>query len=437
MLLGRANIWSMEQEKIGKERLIGGALIIWIISYAILFSGFFILDAGRYRLGDLFQASVNNKVYFLAVASLLLALIAYRYAVDKMKSFSLLFALALILYFSLSFVRPLLSSDVYSYIYQGRVWVIGGHNPYAFSYSNLTSDSFQVVLANIWSKRTTPYGPLFVLVEGFFAGLFRDNPISAIPILKLFFSACGLLTAFLIGRSSQSITAVFLFILNPLVIVETAVNGHNDAFFALLVVIATTLIADRGQCAAAAFFLALSILTKYLSLILLPIWLVFYWRSTPSPQKRFRFMLLFLAASSVFIAAAWVFRAEMVTVWHSVSEQAEQAGAFVSPLIAISRFLLHDSFQPVWIGRITFLLIYAWILVRMWRRPESEELVFCSFIALVALILCALSWMMPWYFITPIALAALLYAYPSHQSVAQASIYALTFYGIINYILLR
>lgn len=126
-------------------------------------------------------------------------------------------------------VRPTLSTDIYRYLWDGRV-IMAGRNPYA-----LPPTAPELAAFGDPRKRhinfpevRTPYPPVS---EAFFALVALCKPDSVL-IMKAALGVCELLSlwimAVLLGRLQRPRADLLLYAWNPLVIAETWLHGHND-----------------------------------------------------------------------------------------------------------------------------------------------------------------------------------------------------------------
>jgi uncharacterized membrane protein len=94
---------------------------------------------------------------------------------------------------------------------------------------------------------------------------------------------------FILGRlrPRDQIAGTIFYAWNPLALIEFAGNGHNDAglVFFLLAAIAA-IVMERPRTWLVVLCLALSVLTKFITLLIIPAYLLYLWRSTPAPPDR-------------------------------------------------------------------------------------------------------------------------------------------------------
>lgn len=130
---------------------------------------------------------------------------------------------------------PATSTDVMFYIGVGRMLVLHGANPYLHVY-----DEFQDGFASYldWADATMPYGPLLLPCFSAAGWLSAHSPIAAIYLLKawsllIYGGSCWALHRLLRALGRDGAFGLFLFALNPLVLLDQLGNGHNDGLMLL------------------------------------------------------------------------------------------------------------------------------------------------------------------------------------------------------------
>lgn len=125
---------------------------------------------------------------------------------------------------------PLLSTDVFSYQFYGRMGAVYGANPYLAGPHALALDPLFPYIGAKWSYTPTVYGPLFTLLGYALAPL----SIAASALAYKAIAACASLgTVALVWNAARlrgvdPLKAVALVGLNPLVVLYGVGGGHND-----------------------------------------------------------------------------------------------------------------------------------------------------------------------------------------------------------------
>jgi hypothetical protein len=189
----------------------------------------------------------------------------------------------------------LFSKDVLSYLVYGRAFGAYRLNPYTTTPNNMQFDfNFRLI---DWHDAASVYGPAWTLLC---TALYKVvAPLAASNIWGYIVSFRALGLAFHLGnaaliwcilgrlRPRDQIAGTIFYAWNPLALIEFAGNGHNDAalvFFLLAAVAA--LVARTRRPWLVALCLALSVLTKFITLLIIPAYLLLLWRTTPEDYGR-------------------------------------------------------------------------------------------------------------------------------------------------------
>jgi hypothetical protein len=172
----------------------------------------------------------------------------------------------------LLFTPPLFSRDAYAYFTQGKL-LIQGLNPYDVGVA-AESGWFNDGADPLWAESPTPYGALFLLFERGVAEFVGPHPVwAAIAFRMLAMAAVAVLAAtvpVLARRHGISgAKALWLAVLNPLVIMHFVAGAHNDALMTAAVVAALLLAVDYKPVLGTVV-LAIGIAIKPIALVALP-----------------------------------------------------------------------------------------------------------------------------------------------------------------------
>ena len=191
--------------------------------------------------------------------------------------------------------EPDLSDDLYRYLWDGSV-AAAGISPYAYPPASprLAGIAPQLRPRVAHPDIRTVYPPaaqaLFRIAAA--AGPGRAGRVA----LKAMFGAADLAVVLLLARSGpRGGFAAALYAFHPLAITESAGQGHVDSVGVALLVAAALFLSSRRPVRAGAA-LALSVLTKYISLACAPLFL---------SRGRIRFAAGFLATGAAIWVAAW------------------------------------------------------------------------------------------------------------------------------------
>ena len=176
---------------------------------------------------------------------------------------------------------PLLSTDVYRYVWDGRVQA-AGINPYAFVPADdalkFLRDATIYPNINRADYAVTAYPPV---AQAFFFAVTRIS--ETLTAMRLVMVACEIAVVAvlidLLRRIGLPSTAVVAWAWHPLVIWEIANNGHADALMVALLMIGVWLLVHSRRVAGA-IVIALATLVKPYALVALPaFWRPWDWRA--------------------------------------------------------------------------------------------------------------------------------------------------------------
>ncbi len=141
-------------------------------------------------------------------------------------------------------VAPIFSKDVYSYAAQGEM--MSRHiNPYNYGPFTLGSGPYVSPVDPLWGNTPAPYGPIFLVMDGFFASISFHNQLVTVILLRLSAVAGVALIAWCIPKLARAYgrdpgDIFMLAVLNPLVILMLVGGAHNDALMLGLLVAGIT-----------------------------------------------------------------------------------------------------------------------------------------------------------------------------------------------------
>jgi hypothetical protein len=328
------------------------------------------------RAGD----QTVNVQRFLATYAL--AFVAYLAAVHGSgglgsRGLRIVLGLAVLWRIVLVFAPPLLSDDVYRYVWEGRIQLHGG-NPYVWEdrpegarWAPLRDDVWRGVSHKYYSAL---YPPAWQMAAR--AVVWLHDSVTA---MKAFLVACEIgalaMLGWILRRRGLPPERILVMAWSPLALVEVAGSGHNDAF-AILLTVAALAALETGRPAAAAVAGAIALDAK-----ILPGFIVAAW------ARRFRWWHAALAG--VVAAALFVpYAAAGSGLWHSAIRYARY-WRFNETLFA----LLRAVFEVDAAVTASTALLIATVAAIAWKRTETASA--GLIVAMAALLLAAN--VLPWY----------------------------------------
>ena len=219
-------------------------------------------------------------------------------ALGVILAFNCLFSLSLLL-------QPYLASqDIFSYAFYARILAFYHHNPYV----DVPRDfPFEPLFAAIfWKDQPSNYGPVWTYLSGVVALVAGQSVASTLFALKGLVALLALLGVPLVwsilGQVSprDRLAGTVLYAWNPLLVIETSGNGHNDVVMAFFLLLAIWLhLRQRPGMAVAA--LVASALAKYVAILLLPLYVALLLRQSTTVRQQ-----LLVVARSALVAGSLI-----------------------------------------------------------------------------------------------------------------------------------
>jgi hypothetical protein len=344
----------------------------------------------------------------------------------------LLFSLPLL------FLPYVLSSDVYQYIFYGRISALYGGDPGLTVPSAYPQDPFLAYV--YWQDMPQKYGPVWTLfsyaltlvVE--WLGGYLWLYVLAYKVAAL---AVHLLnTTFLwniLGRwkPSQQAWGTLLYAWNPLALVELVGNAHNDGLMLCLMLLGVWL-ALQGAFRTAIIMLVSATLVKWIAIVLLSLYglVLISQQRTWSARLRLAGQVAIVTIVTTTLLYYWAGQAETALNWSAMLPISNMAAnSFCNAVLRQAPHLfntlgLSSSSQAVtqkaifygfaWLSKVSFALAWTMALAVTWRRSTLERCIQgCFWVFLITLLLT--SWFWSWYVLWLLALAALLDWKPAGQ----------------------
>jgi alpha-1,6-mannosyltransferase len=297
---------------------------------------------------------------------------------------------------------PLISQDVFGYLAFARLGVLHGLDPYTHVAAEAPTDAVFPFIG--WPFQHSPYGPLFTLSSYPLASLGLAGGLWALKAIAVMSSLGAIaLTASAARRMGRSAKTAAVFVgLNP-VLLELAVGGaHNDTLVLLVLAGALALaagIAPRLREAAAVLVVGVGV--KASAGLVLP----FVVLAPRDWRERARVLGgAFGAVVLLAIVAVVGFGGQAFGFLGALNEQQQLIATHSVPAETARWVGLHGT--PNW-WRELFVLAFIGVLVlTLWRTARGADWRAMAGWAMLALLL-STAWLLPWYAIWALPLAAL------------------------------
>ncbi|HUS14406.1 MAG TPA: hypothetical protein VM536_05225, partial [Chloroflexia bacterium] len=195
----------------------------------------------------------------------------------------------------LMLMYPTGAADIFDQIFRARELAVYGVNPFQVppDAAMFATDPLRPYVGG-WAGTTSPYGPVWELLAILPARLAGDDLWTSILVFKgmviiAYAIAAGLVYAILRRvRPAWAARGLLFFAWNPLLLWETAGNGHNDMIQVAYLLLSLYLLVYGGVARILApAALALAVLCKFVPILLLPVLLATLWQlSRPARPLR-------------------------------------------------------------------------------------------------------------------------------------------------------
>jgi alpha-1,6-mannosyltransferase len=302
--------------------------------------------------------------------------------------------------------------DIFHNIMDGRMLWAHHQNPMVMAPAVDSTDPLYPYL-HYWQLTPSAYGPLWFLITApaYLAGgssLLRS--MIAYKALPFAFELASLALIVLIVRRIEprrTVAAVVCFGWNPLALWEIAGNGHNDIVMMCFVLLAILLLLTKYWPAAFPALIC-SVLVKYVSLVLLPVFVLWvllrYGRRSLLPLAN--------GLLAALILALVLFRPFWVGALTFAQLQVQQNQVIFSPASALignwgESLARTPAVVDVERG-LTLLFALGYMLALLRLRPSPAGLVRTSVETMFLVLVLATWWFWPWYIVWGLTLATLL-----------------------------
>ncbi|MDG0974556.1 MAG: glycosyltransferase 87 family protein [Crocinitomicaceae bacterium] len=382
---------------------------MWQSKTIILTAILVFLSAAGYVLLGYFTTQENFFVNFAFYSITFGAFIGLYLLRDSFSS-KTLWKLTLFMHGILLCSIPTLSPDVYRFLWDGELIVKGIH-PYAFTPNELVNSGnlemtpyMSQLYASITDLSRVNYSVYPTLNQFYFVipAVLTESVFSGILVMRIIMLLTLIIGIYFIQKTLEELLIpekqVFLFALNPLLIIEATGNLHFEGVMFSLFAIAIYFMV-REKWWISALFVALAINVKLTPLLLLPFFLNYLgWK------KSMLFYLTTLSSSALLL---------MVFLWPSMTANFLQSVElyfnnfeFNSSFYRFSTYL----FRPILIYDIAFIIgpllskiaLIVILLLAIYSLKKGRESLFTFFLTGYVVYLFFSTTIHPWYLIIPL-----------------------------------
>lgn len=246
-----------------------------VLFFLTIFSYLF-TDPNLSYLKSFYSGFANNNrllTTVLYISFILILFLFYAIFLGSIKkgkfnasSVKLLIGISLILILA---YPAMLSYDIFNYIATAKVSFFYKENPYLIMPIEFPNDPFFIFTRA--TNKIALYGPFWIALTSIPFLLGFGNFLLILLNFKILIAVFYIGTNFLIWKFSKNLFSVVFFALNPLVLIEILLGAHNDIVMVFLALLAFYIL-EKNERFKSLLFLFLSILIKYATLFLLPIY---------------------------------------------------------------------------------------------------------------------------------------------------------------------
>lgn len=301
---------------------------------------------------------------------------------------------------------PLVSTDIFSYQFYGRLGEVYHANPYVTGAYALHYDPLYSYIGSKWINTPTVYGPLFTAISYLLAPLTIPANVFAYKAIAAL-SSLGIVALVWNGarlRGVDQVKAVALVGLNPLLVVYGVGGGHNDLLMlAPMLGGLVLLLKGRGRLAGASIVTAAAV--KVTAGLLLPFALADRRLGVVRTRRRELLIGAGVAAAAIAVFALAMFGTGPLHLPGAI-EKVQSKGNWQSiPGFIGTRLGLGTVGHPVELVLTgLFAASLAWLLWRVWQG-RLDWIAGAGWAALALLVTAAS--LLPWYAAWLLPLAAL------------------------------
>lgn len=272
---------------------------------------------------------------------------------------------------------PITALDVVLYVVRARLWALYGGSPMLALPARFVQDPY-IRFAGEYGNQPSPYGPLWELLAQIPIRLGITEIGAGIIAMKIISLISYIGMAVLLGWHSQQqsprfevskLTAMTFFAVNPLVLLQTIGNGHNDMVMMAFMTLGLILW-QRGRWVETAFALTLATMVKITGFILIPLFGMAVLVSAPNWRTRITrgfivaaiFIVTTLIAYRMMGPLPAAFEGTKIALFGRLGYSPSYAAR-----ILVNQFTrdLRIIVLPTNIGNYLFVLYYAYLMFRL------------------------------------------------------------------------
>jgi hypothetical protein len=313
----------------------------------------------------------------------------------------------------LVWLYPITAADIFNYALYGLVQH-RGVNPLVLPPNSIIGDP--LIGYSAWPGHPSPYGPAWQVIAWLVTAVTGERLLAGLVLFKIVLVGFHLLNVFLVARVAASSgvarpeVAALIYAWNPLLVYETAGNGHNDIVMLTGLLLALWALSVRRRDALTLPLATLAALVKYVGGLWLPV-LALGWLPEACHARRWRAIAGALLACLVLVVACYAPFWEHGRALEGVRRQADLYTTSLGGLAMIEYGEQHSQLGPLrsldLVKGTALALIGLVILAARPRSASAGEAARAIFDVSLAYLLIGALWFQPWYLVPLVGLIPL------------------------------
>lgn len=369
------------------------------------------------------------QMFIGTFALYIVAILLVRGGLPKIAGPAVIVGAALAFQMTLFLMPGLYTTDMFSYVMYSHIAGVLQVNPYTSMPSWFPEVRIFHWIHPLWANAPSIYGPAWIdLTLPLSRYVATSTEVDKVLAYKALVNVGHLIGVGLIGyvshrlRPGSALEAVTMYAWNPLILFEFGGNGHNDAVMvsAMLLGLALYTMSARWLGMVTA---VIAVLLKMTALFLLPFYAMAWAREQSSWIRFFAVGILATATIPLVVVAFylpwWEGLATIapILLWSSgpmfnnyvpdilafylAGRRIIEAGGLLDPQLALeqSRDLIKSVARAIFV---------AWCAWELWRVRGGLGIAGAGARVMLVFLLVVNTWVLPWYFSWPLALAVLL-----------------------------
>lgn len=296
-------------------------IIFIILNFLLIFPTivYFIKNGTVLKFDTFYHFFINEEISRILSSSIYLGIIIGIFTFyiiilkkkDLFKNIKQVLIFVAITSLILTITLPMTSSDIFYYMGVGELDGVYHQNPYYVTMrqyyeqnkENINDEILEKGVNNFWSWTTVVYGPVAQLIFKICSVISLKNVTLCLFVYKFVNLIFHLLNTYFIYKITRKKKFAILYGLNPFILIESIINVHNDIIVVFFVLLALYFLLKKKNLILCVISLGISAGIKYITLLILPFVILYYYREEKNIGKRFlrcvEFGMLFLIVLGV------------------------------------------------------------------------------------------------------------------------------------------